>query len=963
MKSNKKRKKILLVRPALFGFQKSFSGVSPPLGLAYIGAILEKNGFEVKILDLEVEPMDKEEYKKFLRGEKPDLVGFTAWITNFYIAKQVINFTKEILPSTLTVLGGPAMSNFKERILKKVSGLDIGIYGEGDYTFLEVAEGRKINSIQGIMYRENNIIKINPPRPLIKNLDNLPWPARHLLNMERYAQPKNLPLTILTSRGCPYQCTFCTTFQVYGRGWRGRSIKDVVNEIEFILKRYSHLSEDKTIHIIDDLFAPTPERIIDFCNEILNRNLKLGFSIWGMRSDLLNKKLVKLLKKAGCKSVFLGIETGSQKVLDSTQKKIKVSQTEKSVRMLKDYGIRVNGNVMIGNIGENYHTSLKTLDFVKKLDLDFLSFNFPLPTPGTPLYEAVKRNGKFLIKDWQRWNDYDSGSYKGDSPQPIFETEEFSAEQRIKTYNEFRKVLKKYEKIPPRPISQYKKALIKLHYKCNNNCIFCHAKEKKDHPALRWRQIVRKIIQARKLGVEMVIFSGGEPTIHPDFQKIVDFLHRNKISFGLITNGRMFSYYNFTKYLLDKGLKYVYLTLHSANGAQHDEIARTKGAFNQTVGGLKNLTKYSRNLEIIVNTVVIKQNLHQLKEIIDFLSKFSVSKVKFSLVEPRGGALENFETVVPELEKAALKIRSALKYGLNKKIDVYFDNLPFCLMENFLSRKDDLFTNNILYMSETFENKFYPVDQGETRKLEVCKKCFHFQNCPGIFSEYLKRRKPKEIGPVYTLPSQTMELKNYQDYKKRWENYYRLPKENIPWFNWGKPDKFVVDFINYYSLKEKSNILDAGCGVGRNSRYLAEKNYIVTGIDLSDFAIQIAKKNVPQGSFFAGDICKNQFKTSFFDAIIDVGCLHGNPDKKRREIIKEYERISKKGAKLFIHFFKRKENQTNKKPICFFHGLPIYGFSKKEILDLVKGKFLVDKIIFERDSTPLPAYFVYLKKD
>lgn len=304
---------------------------------------------------------------------------------------------------------------------------------------------------------------------------------------------------------------------------------------------------------------------------------------------------------------------------------------------------------------------------------------------------------------------------------------------------------------PLRSTKELKKALIKIHYQCNNNCVFCHAEEKRKRKPLNFSQITEKIVLARWLPADLILLSGGEPTAHPDFLKLINFLAKREIPFGLVTNGRAFSSGQFTKVLKNKGLNYVYLTLHSSDETLHDKIAGAKGAFKETSHGLKNLCRLGMNdIEIIVNTVVIKSNLNKLKSIINFLSKFrdSISRIKFTLVEPRGAAFANFERTVPNLGKGAEKINSALEYGLKKNLNVYWDNLPFCLVEeNLRERRDDLRSNNIRWMSETFEKKFYPVDEGDTVKPAQCKGCAYFKKCPGIFEKYIQKRGDQEIIP------------------------------------------------------------------------------------------------------------------------------------------------------------------------------------------------------------------------
>jgi len=299
-------------------------------------------------------------------------------------------------------------------------------------------------------------------------------------------------------------------------------------------------------------------------------------------------------------------------------------------------------------------------------------------------------------------------------------------------------------------IIDLKKTLIKIQYQCNNNCLFCHALDKRNIPPLRFHQIINKINQALQIGAEMILFSGGEPTLHPDFPKVVNFLWQRKIPWGLITNGRLLSYRKLSENLLKRNLKYVYLTLNSANPKKHDFITRTPGSFNQTMRALKNLSGH--RIELIVNVVVTKLNLKDLKKIVDLVKKFKIDRVKFSLVEPRGAVLKNFNKLVPSLKEASLAVNEAMHYAISKKIKTGFDGLPDCLVDN-PDLKDNLQTNNILYISEVFENEFYKTDQGEKVKVRPCSTCLNNKFCPGIYIGYKNKSNIKELNPIRKLAS------------------------------------------------------------------------------------------------------------------------------------------------------------------------------------------------------------------
>lgn len=414
-----------------------------PLGLAYIAGVLKKNGLEVKILDMTVEPLTKNGFQRFLESYKPNIVGFTA-MTPFYPGvKNWIRLTKKVLPKAYTILGGPHATLLKEEILLEFSSLDIVVHGEGEETMLEIAQGKNLNTILGIAFRTPEFIKTNPPRPFIKNLDLLPYPARELLKLERY----DLPLSILTSRGCPYGCIFCASSKIWGRSWRARSAQNVVDEIEYLYKKIFNprkkSNHGANIGILDDTFNLNLGRAQEICDGIIKKKLNKKFAIgfWGMRADLINKELVTKLKKANCREIWLGIESGQQKILDNLNKNINLNQIRKGVKLIKEAGIKVGGNFMIGSPGETLSMARKSIKFAKELNLDRIGYTLIAPFPTTKLHKWVKSHGKFLSKNWENYAGFPYKDYKGkDSYWPVFETDDFSKEERMEAFWEFEKL-------------------------------------------------------------------------------------------------------------------------------------------------------------------------------------------------------------------------------------------------------------------------------------------------------------------------------------------------------------------------------------------------------------------------------------------------------------------------------------------------------------------------------------------
>ncbi len=286
-------------------------------------------------------------------------------------------------------------------------------------------------------------------------------------------------------------------------------------------------------------------------------------------------------------------------------------------------------------------------------------------------------------------------------------------------------------------MNKEKKALIKVGYTCNNNCLYCHTSESRIIKDLSTKEIIRKIDYVKAKGYNFIIFSGGEPTIRNDLGIIAKYLSKNNQKFGFISNGRMFKYQKFAEKMYELGMKYLYISLNGPNPAINDRLSGVPG-FEELIEGIKNLS--SLNIELIVNVVVNKQNQNFLKEIIDLLSDYNVSKIKFSFIEPKGATLKNFELLVPNVEDAAQKSKDAIEYANNLGINAGFEGFPLCKIKLDPKYTDNIRTNNIMLMSEASEKDFFETDFENRIKLKECEICPKKDKCEGIFKKYYQKR-------------------------------------------------------------------------------------------------------------------------------------------------------------------------------------------------------------------------------
>lgn len=372
----------------------------PPMGLAYIGAALEKNGHKVKIVDIDADGVSKEQFVRIIKEGRFLLAGITTLTPSFNKALSVAQVIKENSHSTYTVLGGVHPTVMPEESIRS-NFIDFLIMGEGDVTISELAraleEKSDFSRINGLAYKKNGQIHINKLGELIEDLDALPFPARHLFNNYSYTYPDALlypVMPIITSRGCPGACTYCSAANVFRRKFRMMSAVKVVDELELLVRQY----KVKEIHVWDDNFITHRERVFRIRDEVKKRNLKLKFAFPnGLRIDYLNEEVIKALCEIGTYSIAVGVESGNQKVLDSVNKNITLRQIREKFKLIKDYKLESWAFFVIGFPGETNETIADTIRFAIELDPDIAKFHILKPFPGTRAHDDLASQG--LITD------------------------------------------------------------------------------------------------------------------------------------------------------------------------------------------------------------------------------------------------------------------------------------------------------------------------------------------------------------------------------------------------------------------------------------------------------------------------------------------------------------------------------------------------------------------------------------
>jgi len=381
--------KILLVNPPA-GTENPLL----PLGLAYLAAVLEKNNIPVETLDTDALGISEDEIKKRLLEINPSVVGVTMMTATFDASERVIKLTRQTLPGAFILAGGAHPSALPEETLKEIPEIDVVVREEGETTILELLKAidgqKEISSVKGICYRQADRIICSPLQPAVENLDSLPFPARDKFPLERYkTHPpygrKNPYMHLITSRGCPYNCAFCSK-AVFGKKLRMRSAQNVVDEIEELVKKY----KVKEIKFYDDDFTMSMKRTEEICDELLRRKVKIIWSC-ATRVNLVSPELLKKMKKAGCWLIAYGVESASQDLLDSIDKGINIGQVKQAFDWTKKAKIKTLAYFMLGLPGETKETILRSISFSKELNPDFVNWSLTTIFPATRLKEMVKQ--------------------------------------------------------------------------------------------------------------------------------------------------------------------------------------------------------------------------------------------------------------------------------------------------------------------------------------------------------------------------------------------------------------------------------------------------------------------------------------------------------------------------------------------------------------------------------------------
>jgi anaerobic magnesium-protoporphyrin IX monomethyl ester cyclase len=418
--------KVLFITPPI---KTELGAVRPNIGLGYLSEILSRNNICYDVLDMLLGYSFKD-LKKKVRDFEPDLLCVNLFSNKYKIAYGIIEEIKGLYPSMKVAVGGPHVSCLRNKVLEDCSAIDYGIILEGEYALLELCSGNNLREIGNLIYRENGKVVLNKEREFIEDLDSIPFPKYEKFKIERYIDEKSL----ISSRGCPYNCIYCAVNIAIGKQVRLRSAENVVDEIE-----YWHKKGFRQFSFQDDNFNFSKNRVLEICDEIKKRELKnLFLRCAGARADKLDYNVLKRMKEVGFKTIAIGVEVGNDKMLRIIKKGEKFEDIDNAVKIACDLGFDVYLNFLAGVPFETIDDINDSINFALKYPVFYVEWSNIVPYPGTELYDWLSKKGYLLKSPDEYLNDNSTVANI-----PIFETPELPARKRKQVLRLLKKVRKK----------------------------------------------------------------------------------------------------------------------------------------------------------------------------------------------------------------------------------------------------------------------------------------------------------------------------------------------------------------------------------------------------------------------------------------------------------------------------------------------------------------------------------------
>lgn len=391
---------VLLINPPWISKDENiWHGVKsamPPLGLLSVASYVESKGFKTQVIDVHIEKLSANELFEKIKTANPRVVGLSVMTATSNAAHQIARIAKQAAPQCKVIFGGVHSEALPAETLCN-SAVDAIVRGDGEETFLQICQDIDFSKILGISYRQDKSVIHNTAAPVEMNLDKFPFPAYHLVPMNKYYPAigayKRLPaINMLMTRGCPGKCIFCNSAQTT---LRTRSADSMVEEVKYLKKTYGI----REIQFYDDTFTVMRKNVLRFCELMAKEDLKMSWACF-VRADCFNEEMAYAMKRAGCHQILIGVESGDDQILETIRKPIDRERTRSSIQLARKVGIDSRCAFIFGNQGETVESMRTTIEFSKELDPDIALYNICTPYPGTQIYQWAKQNSYLVSEEW-----------------------------------------------------------------------------------------------------------------------------------------------------------------------------------------------------------------------------------------------------------------------------------------------------------------------------------------------------------------------------------------------------------------------------------------------------------------------------------------------------------------------------------------------------------------------------------
>lgn len=730
------KKTVVLINPINPDPPPNYFG--PPYGLSLIGATLLKDGRDTRAYDFDLEPLSLmlSSTQGVIEKDKPRYIAVAIQSCTRGPVYELIKLIKKIDKTIIVILGGP-FATLKYKLLLKNFPVDYVVIGDGERSLVELLNRLDnkgdVKNVKGIAFLLGSRLCKTQERQKVTNLDLLPYPAFHLfkdfdkkinaVSNERKGMPNFIlgkrcttlknALLLLSSRGCIYNCNFCPMSQVSKDKIRFHTSEYFVDMAEHFYRKY----KIKDYVFGDNTFTLVKERVVKICDEIIKRDLKIQWSCM-TRADYIGLALLKKMAKAGCFEISYGVESGSLRIQRIIRKNLDLALTKKAFAMTRKAGIRSILMLMIGNLGETEETISQTLTFVKDMDPDSVLVKIVKVYPGTEIHDIFEERG-LLKKDYYLSDEFNPPTFTVEHP-----------EETIKKFSE---------------MINTRITFIQINNSCNNNCKYCFLNEKLKSKSL---EEIKKELALASVRGERVVLCGGEPFLRRDIFDIIEYAERLDIHhLDIYSNSRLFFYKSLPERINNTKVRKIIIPFFGFSEIS-DEITRAKGAFNQTVGGIRNIKKHALKIRIEAKIFLLNSNYKSLLEIVQFLYGLGVDEFRFVFMKDVANSVDighkdspSFTILMPLLNKTVAFIK-----GVGRSF--YLEGFPLCVLKSLKNNIIEPYYpfDEIITLSKKILN-YHKERQRNKKKFRFCLKCKEKELCEGVWRRYIQYHGTVEFKP------------------------------------------------------------------------------------------------------------------------------------------------------------------------------------------------------------------------